>query len=87
MKSERPNSVYSYSAKHVRKITSTIFEFQLYKLELDLWQVYAYGDVSASCTQTLNVSRLGPRPRHSQRGCFLMLPLSVFTIDRAYPNT
>ena len=31
----------------------------------------------------INVSRLlGPRP--SQRGCLLILPLSVFTIDRAY---
>ena len=52
-------------------------------LELDLWQVYPCGDVGAPCTKTLDVSR----PRPSQRGCLLVLPFSVFTIDRAYPNT
>ena len=54
-------------------------------LEVDLWQVYACSDVGAPCPQTLDVSR--PSQRCINLGCLLMLPLTVFTIDRAYPNT
>ena len=54
-------------------------------LDVYLSQVYACGNLGAPCPQTLNVNR--PSQRYINLGCLLILPLTVFAIDRAYPNT
>ena len=46
---------------------------------------YAFGDVGALVLETLNVSR--PSQRCINLGCLSILPLTVFNIDKAYPNT